>query len=127
MKGIGPNLPWVGLLVTATGLVGCAASRSSHSSPVSSPIQERVAPVPQQIAADEGRLVSDQGVVLRFDSELGVYVVVGESNLYFLNGVYYRSSPDGWAVAIEYDGPWQAVSREALPPGLRSKAASGSS
>jgi len=114
------------LLVAATSMVGCASGQATQSSPDSSAVQ-RATKAPQTTPGDEGRLVTNQGVELRFDSELGVYVVVGESNLYYLSGVFYRLGAEGWAVAIQYDGPWQAVAREKLPPGLRSKALSESS
>lgn len=114
------------LLVAATSVVGCASGGATKSSAGSSAVQPATE-ASRPTTGDQGRLVTDQGVELRFDSELGVYVVVGEKNRYYLNGVYYLLTVEGWSVAIEYDGPWQRVSTEKLPPGLRSRALSESS
>ena len=58
---------------------------------------------------------------LRFDSNLGVYVVVGLTEVYFSNDSFIRLRGDGWQVSASLDGPWDARAEDRIPPGLRSK------
>jgi hypothetical protein len=60
-------------------------------------------------------------VELRYDAELGVYLVVGVRDLYYLDAVYYRLEGDRWSVGSRAGGPWKVVERGKVPPGLRSK------
>jgi len=36
-------------------------------------------------------------------------------------GHYYRYHEPHWEVGVHIEGPWESVSEEALPPGLRAK------
>ena len=62
-----------------------------------------------------------QGVELVYDSEWGVYIVVGFPYHYYYRGCYYQLRENQWEMAVHFDGPWKIVSKEALPPGLRAK------
>lgn len=60
-----------------------------------------------------------QGVDLVFDAGLGVYVVVGLEDTFFLDDSFYRRRDERWEFASALDGPWRAVGIADLPPGLR--------
>jgi hypothetical protein len=62
---------------------------------------------------------------MRFDSGLGVHVVVGQPELYFSAGEYLRFRDGRWSVSIAVGGPWKAIDSGELPPGLRSAHPSG--
>jgi len=61
------------------------------------------------------------GVELVYDSGRGVYVVVGFPVHFYSKGWFYRFREPNWEVSVKIDGPWEAVSDESLPPGLRGK------
>ena len=58
---------------------------------------------------------------LEFDSDLGVYVVVGLASLYFIDGVYYKVTSDGWFSSDKPDGGWHAYKKDVLPGKLYKK------
>ena len=62
-----------------------------------------------------------QGVELVYDSGRGVYVVVDFPLHFYFKGNYYRLRETNWEVGVHVDGPWESVSEEALPRGLRAK------
>ncbi len=59
---------------------------------------------------------------LVFDSGLGVYVVTGWPEHYYLDGIYYRHSHDGWYHSKYLDRDWGHYDDDArVPPGLAKK------
>lgn len=60
-------------------------------------------------------------VELVYDSECGVYVVVGFPNHYFYNEHFYRLCGTEWEVSLTLDSGWAPVSEDRLPPGLQKK------
>jgi hypothetical protein len=40
---------------------------------------------------------------------------------FYFKGNYYRHRETNWEVGVHVDGPWESVSEEALPRGLRAK------
>ena len=56
-----------------------------------------------------------------YDSNLGVYLVVGYPDYYYLDNSYYRHSNDGWYYSQRADRDWQAYNQDRLPPGLAKK------
>ena len=62
-----------------------------------------------------------QGVELVYDSGRGVYVVIGLPHHYYFKGHYYRLRETNWEVGVHVEGPWDFVSDELLPKGLRAK------
>jgi hypothetical protein len=66
-------------------------------------------------------------VELVFDSNRGVYVVVGLPNHFFWDGVYLRVEDGRWFASARLDGDWEPCSNDSLPPGLRKKTAKGRS
>ena len=61
------------------------------------------------------------GSEMLFDSKLGVYVVVGHTDIYFHDGWFLRVHNGSWLVSATLDGSWEARSSAWVPPGLRSK------
>ena len=58
------------------------------------------------------------GVDLVFDSGLGVYLVVGLADHFFLHDQFYRRSGGEWFVSAELGHGWTAVGSSVLPKGL---------
>ena len=61
------------------------------------------------------------GAEFRFDSHLGVYIVLGHTEVYFHDGVFVRTRSGIWQVSATLDGHWEGRSAEWVPPGLRAK------
>jgi hypothetical protein len=61
------------------------------------------------------------GVELRFDTGLGVYVVVGHDGHYFHADRFYRVSKGVWYSSAEFKLGWVTISTRDLPPGLAKK------
>lgn len=58
---------------------------------------------------------------LVYDSNLGVYLVIGYPGYYFLDDSYYRYNNDGWYYSKQVDRNWQQYRQGRLPPGLAKK------
>ena len=56
---------------------------------------------------------------LVFDSDLGVYVVVGVPNHFYWKGYYLRIDGDQWYASVNLDSGWEPRSEPSLPPGMR--------
>lgn len=63
--------------------------------------------------------LSVDGHRLRFDDELGVYVVQDLTDHYYLAGWFYRRSNVGWEISRSLEGTWSPVDASNLPSGLR--------
>jgi hypothetical protein len=61
------------------------------------------------------------GVELVFDSQLGVYVVIGHPGHYYYDGYFYRLKGGVWEMSLKIEGGWGPKSAKPLPPGLRNK------
>ena len=62
------------------------------------------------------------GVELRYDSGLGVYVVIEIPGMYFNDGLYIRWSAAGfWEVGYHFDGPWRIAVGNEVPEKLDQK------
>ena len=51
----------------------------------------------------------------------GVYAVVGLSNVWFLDGSYFRISGDHWEMSVGTGGPWRVAAVSAVPGRLYAK------
>ena len=63
-------------------------------------------------------------VRLVYNTGLGVYVVHGYPNVYFLSGRFYRVDNGVWMVTTTTEfkaGKWKKAKRNSLPPGLAKK------
>jgi hypothetical protein len=61
------------------------------------------------------------GVELAWDTEAGVYVVLGRPAVYWDGERYLRWSRVGWQVTARLDGVWVSVSADVVPAGLRAR------
>lgn len=61
-----------------------------------------------------------QGAKLAFDSNLGVYVVVGYPDRFYADGHFLRLHAGSWHVSSSLLGPWTPSPSRFVPPGLRS-------
>ncbi len=76
---------------------------------------------PAHARAHGHRRKHQSGPELLFDSRLGVYVVVGHTDLYFHDGWFIRVHNGSWQVSASLNGSWQAKSAAWVPSSLRSK------
>lgn len=65
------------------------------------------------------RYKHDDGVDLIFDSGLGLYIVVDFPNIHFSNDHFYRWNDDKWQRSTSFNGPWEIINSNQLPPGLQ--------
>lgn len=61
------------------------------------------------------------GVQIAFDSGIGVYVVAGHTNLFFLDDHFYRWHNDGWQSSARLDRGWISIGTAKLPGHLAKK------
>ena len=94
------------LLVTAVTLSACVTGPSrGHGPPPHAPAH--------------GYRHHHHGVDLVFDTSLGVYVVVGRSDHFYVDGRFLRFHADSWQVSASLGGPWSVYPAASVPPGLR--------
>jgi len=106
-------------LVIVVTVVGCQeivlAPRGSE------PVVARKSGPPSHAPAHGYRHKHKTGAEFRFDSRLGVYIVVGHTNVYFHDGWFIRIRSGIWQVSATLDGQWKAQPDNWVPPGLRAK------
>jgi hypothetical protein len=56
-----------------------------------------------------------------YDSGRGVYVVAGFPMHFYCDERFYRFREPRWEISVNIDGPWEVVSEQSLPYGLRAK------
>lgn len=56
------------------------------------------------------------GYDLEYDSDLGAYIVLGMTGVYFIDGIYYRPANNGWYYSDRPDSGWHTY-RKKTPPG----------
>lgn len=61
------------------------------------------------------------GFELVFDSSLGLYVVVGNPDLYYCDGYFYRLRGTVWEISQHPDNGWNHISGKSIPRGLQAK------
>lgn len=76
---------------------------------------------PPPHAPAHGYRQKHHGHELEYDSDLGVYIVIGLASLYFIDGVYYKISNDNWFSSDRPDGGWHAYNNNVLPGKLYNK------
>lgn len=108
------------VIFVTSGLVGCrTVVLGGHPS---GPVVHEPGPPPH--APAHGRRARGGGhgeAELRFDSGLGVYVVIGHPGIYVHDGWYLRFHSGRWLVSASLDGPWKMRRASWVPPGLRAK------
>jgi len=107
---------------------GCMGPRGHHPHPKTgvriitpSPI------VPPPISPSHGyRHPYHDGIVLSFDSGLGIYLVIGHPGIYFYDGLYFYRHPTGyWQSSRHYRGPWIRAADPRAPMKPRGKGGRG--
>ena len=61
----------------------------------------------------------EHGVVMVYDSGLGVYIVAGAVDVYFHDDLFFRLSGHDWVASGSYYGPWEHAHYRNVPGGLR--------
>ena len=85
------------------------------------PIAMRKPGPPPHAPAHGYRAKHESGRDLRYDEGLGVYVVLGATDIYFDDGWFIRIRDGGWEFSASFDGPWEIRTAEAVPDKLRTK------
>ena len=92
-------------LVSALAL-GCVVVRPTH-------VETGGGPPPH--APAHGYRAKHAGGDLVYDERLGVYVVVGHPQLWYLDGSYFRIAGERWEIAAGVAGPWRVARVELVP------------
>jgi hypothetical protein len=126
MRGL-PLVAVAAIGVLAASTTGCLVVEHEHRRPVPVVVQ-KPGPPPHAPAHGYRRKHQQDGVELVFDSGLGVYVVVGQTDCWWDDDHYYRWRDGVWLTAVHVSGPWSTVEVNVVPGGLRThkgKAAKG--
>ena len=118
---------WAGSLSLLLGLVlftpGCAmlevGGHSGHAGHHAKAKRGHGGPPAHAPAHGYRRKHAEHGTTLVFDSNLGLYIVVGLEDVFFHGDLYFQLSDGGWSVSAHPDTGWKRASRNKLPPGLR--------
>ncbi len=111
MKNRGNTLLLTAMLCAGLAITGCVAY-PAHREGVYAPPPRAPAPGYHQMY---------YGHDLRYDVNLGVYLVVGMPNHYFYHDNYYRYHEDRWYHSHDLKGNWRTYDERKLPPGLAKK------
>lgn len=129
------HLARTGLLAAAIGLSAACTTTQPHtpSGPRSdAPIQslpgsgaprptpgnkQPIKPTPKAPAKTSASFAPPPGVKSHWDQRLGVYVLDGQSNMFYRQRTYYQWD-NGWNWSTQPDGPWQATDSSGVPAGL---------
>jgi len=80
---------------------------------------------PAHAPAHGRRRKQQHGADLRFESPLGVYVVVELPGVYFHGGLYMKCADGRWHVAPKPGGPWRPAKSGQIPRKLAKKVGKG--
>ena len=58
---------------------------------------------------------------LEYNSDLGIYVVLGLPNYYFIDGIYYKHTDHGWYSSHDAEKDWKKYTKDVLPGKLDKK------
>jgi len=58
---------------------------------------------------------------LEYNSDLGIYVVIGLPDHYFIDGIYYKRTKHGWYSSHDADKGWKEYKKDNLPGKLDKK------
>lgn len=84
------------------------------------PQQSRGGP-PPHAPAHGYRHKNRDGLEMRFDTGLGVYVVLRHPLHFFWNGIYYRKRGNLWETSRKMNKKWKSIKKQKLPKGLKNK------
>ena len=109
------------LLWTAVVVLVVLTSSCSTTVSYRSPDKKRGHGPPSHAPAHGYRRKLPSKVEVVFDSNFGVYVVVGLEKHFWLDGQYYRFCNGQWELSMTIENGWKVVGEKKLPPGLRKK------
>jgi hypothetical protein len=58
---------------------------------------------------------------LEYNSNLGIYVVIGLPDHYFIDGIYYKKTKHGWYSSHDAEKDWKEYRKDFLPGKLDKK------
>lgn len=112
-------------LVTLAGCNGFSVShrpdRGGDRDHRDEPIAMRKPGPPPHAPAHGYRAKHESGRELRYDEGLDVYVVIGETDVWFDDGWFIRVRNGAWEFSASFDGPWELRTASAVPEKLRLK------
>jgi len=112
-------MPLTGLLLLSlSGLGGCIHHHYSSPSP---DVHARKGGPPPHAPAHGHRRKHHDGIELVYDSEIGVYVVVGRSHHYHDGRSYFRWIGGEWMMSVRMDDGWVAVGSTDVPTRLAAR------
>jgi hypothetical protein len=76
---------------------------------------------PPPRTANHGYHQPYNGHEVRYDARLGVYLVVGMPDYYYLDNHYYRYDRNRWYYSQNLNDGWRDYDERRLPPGLSQK------
>lgn len=109
------------LLVMICLTLSTCRSTVRYSQTVNPKVTAKQTGPPPHAPAHGYRYKHRNGVEMVYDSNIGVYVVVGRTEHYYCRDKYYRLNGGSWEVSLDINGKWAPVSDKKLPPGLRKK------
>lgn len=116
------NLKTLSLLAAALACVTLITASCAKLTVRKTVVQKHGHGPPPHAPAHGYRYKHHHGAELIYDSGRGVYVVVGLDGHYYFDGRYYRLRNGQWQVGVHIKaGPWEFVSEESIPPGLRGR------
>ncbi len=108
--------------IALMALPGCVSHHLQHTRRAPGAVVVRKpGPPPHAPAHGYRHKHGHHGVELVFDSQLGVYMVVGWDDVFFLGDHFYRIVDGGWQISARLDGGWAHMHPAKLPRGLGKK------
>ena len=102
--------------VSAMGLAGCAVY-PAYPGYADGPYSYG----PPPYAPAPGYRTSYPAHNMRYDGQLGVYVLLDLPDHYYFNNVYYKYSRNNWFYRYQDRDKWRSFDGRKLPPGLARK------
>jgi hypothetical protein len=107
-------------LVLSIAVFGCTKTVRHKPAPVP-PVYAKQPGPPPHAPAHGYRHKHPDGVVLVYQSNIGVYVASGHRDVYFHKDRYYRVRNGSWQISVHVEGPWKAIAPQKVPLGLQKK------
>lgn len=114
----------IALIFAAASLAGCRSVSGVEIKLSSFPVKHesvksRGHGPPPHAPAHGYRHKHKHGVELVFDGDLGVYIAVGFSDIFFHNDLYIRMHDGRWEVSALLKGPWRKAKTREVPYKLK--------
>ena len=109
------------LIVALLPLAICVAHADPASKPAARPAPSGPTPEAAPTRVLRWKRHPRDGVELAYDTEAGVYAVLGRPAVYWDGERYLRWSRVGWQVTARLDGVWVSLNADAVPSALRNR------